>query len=71
MATQLTNTLSARINKPLTCEEVESLKFSPDTVRRVRVLLQKEANGTLTTIEAIQLDGFKEAAFFNRLGNRQ
>jgi|GEM_PF-4027796 len=71
MTNKLHNYISDFLGKPLTSEEIEALNFPPNTVRRVRVLLSKEAQGKLTPLETIQLEAFKEAAFFSRLGKRR
>ncbi|MFP4324277.1 MAG: hypothetical protein ACLFTK_17610 [Anaerolineales bacterium] len=57
--------------QPLQSEEIEQLHLPPDTIRRLRYLLEQEKQGKITPLECFQLNAFKEAAFFLRMGSRR
>lgn len=58
------------LGAPLTAEELETLHLSPMTMRRLVSLLEAEQTRPLTVCEAAQLEAFKEAAFYLRMGSK-
>ena len=58
-------------NQPLESEEIETLRLPPDTIRRLRYLLEQEKQNKLTVLEQFQLNAFKEAAFFLRMSQHE
>jgi hypothetical protein len=70
----LTNTFKAvfdYLGDPITLEEFEVLGLPESTMQRLAHLLEVEAAGMLSPTEAAQLEAFREAAFYMRMGHRE
>lgn len=57
-------------DKPLVCEEFAGLNLPNASILRLRCLIEQEKKGQLTYIERAQLEAFREAAFYIRMGDR-
>lgn len=62
--TEVLNYLGA----PLTCEEIEALDLPKSTILRLRNLLKASVERQLDAREQAQLEAFREAAFYLRMG---
>jgi len=54
--------------QPLTWADFERLALRPSTMERIQMLLEEEANGTISPLEYPELVTYKEAAYSLRLG---
>jgi hypothetical protein len=59
------------LGDPITLEEFEILDLPESTMQRLAHLLEAEIAGTLTVTEIAQLEAFREAAFYMRMGHRE
>jgi len=64
----LFNALFDFLETPLTVEELSGLNLPADTMRRLNLLIEAEKTRELNTREQAQLEAFKEAAFYLRMG---
>jgi hypothetical protein len=55
------------LSEPLTMADFERLDLLPSTMRRLAILLESEANGSLSPLDRPELVAFKEAALHLRL----
>ena len=51
-------------------EDIEPLGLPPDSIRRLRYLIEQEKQGKITALEQIQLNAFKEVVFFRGIASR-
>ena len=56
------------LKTPLTVEEMSALNLSAETMRRLNWLIKEEKVRELNNRETAQLEAFKEAAFYMRMG---
>jgi hypothetical protein len=58
------------LGQPLSPEDFADLNLSDKTMRRLYLLLKAEKERRLSFREQAQLDAFKEAAFYLRMGSK-
>ena len=56
------------LGSPVTVEEIASLGLSKTTLNRLCSLIEASRQRSLTPMEQAQLEGFREAAFYIRMG---
>jgi hypothetical protein len=56
------------LKTPLTADELSSLNLPADAMRRLNLLIEAEKTRELNNREVAQLQAFKEAAFYLRMG---
>ncbi|HLA45030.1 MAG TPA: hypothetical protein VJZ27_16410 [Aggregatilineales bacterium] len=55
---------------PIQSEDIEPLGLPPDSIRRLRYLIEQEKQGKITRLEQIQLNAFKEVVFFRSISTK-
>jgi hypothetical protein len=66
--TTLFNALFDFLKTPLSVEELATLNLPADAMRRLNLLIEAEKTRDLNNRERAQLEAFKEAAFYLRMG---
>ncbi|MFP4323382.1 MAG: hypothetical protein ACLFTK_13090 [Anaerolineales bacterium] len=58
------------LSEPLTVADFEGLGLHEKTLRRLRYLLEARRLGTMSPRERAELDSYREAAFYIRMGKQ-